>query len=238
MTNVKDIVEDMTSRDVDKIRKSGLEIINNSQNEELIALLIPYRDLIFNSTRNLDLGGAFATNNRFYEFPIEIIDYHKELNPKTNNRCTCDLYFKTYFDFDPNREALNPSIELFAQGIGDYTHVYGLECRKCTKRFHVSERHYHYVWYQWHVLTHNYQPPKYITNADKVLTLFMDIIYTALDEKNQQKHELNFHLTNLIYYVNWLKNNEPDNYDDVMETWNDIIEQAKSDLKIKINTKA
>ena len=63
--NIKRIALDMTSKDVDRIRKSGVEIIKNSQNETQIEKLFPYRDDIYESTKNLDLGGAFATNNRF-----------------------------------------------------------------------------------------------------------------------------------------------------------------------------
>ncbi|MCX2746185.1 hypothetical protein OO013_20080 [Mangrovivirga sp. M17] len=227
----------MTSRDVGLIRKSGLDIINNSQNEDVITLLIAHRDDIYNATRNFDLGGAFATNNRFYEFPIEIIDFHRELILSNNTKCTCDLYFKSYSDFDPNKEGENPTIELFAKGIGDYTNVYGLKCNKCESRFHVSERHYHYGWYQWHPLVHDFNPPKYSTEADNVLKLYVDIIYTALDEKNKQKNELSFHLQNIKYYVNWLKTNEERIYDDIMETWNDIIEKTKSDLNRELKNK-
>lgn len=239
MVNIKETVKNMTSRDVGLIRKSGLEIINNSQNEDIIDLLIPYREEIFNATRDLKLGGAFATNNRFFEFPLEIIDFHKELTltDKENTVCTCDLYLKSYSDFDPNKEGENPTVELFAKGIGDYTHVYGLKCNKCNNRFHVSERHYHYVWYQWHPLIHDFNPPNYSTEADKALKLYIDIIYTALDEKNKQKNELSFHLPNLIYFVNQLKNKEKSNYDSIMKTWKDIIEKAKSDLNREIKNK-
>jgi hypothetical protein len=232
MLDVQEIVNDMTSRDVELIRKSGLEIINNSQNTDVIGLLIPYREDIFNATRNLDLGGAFATNNRFFEFPIEIIDFHKE-----DTKCTCDLYFKSYSDFDPNKEGENPTIGLFAKGIGDYTHVYGLKCNRCNSRFHVSERHYHYVWYQWHPLVYDFTAPRYSTEADHALKLYIDIIYTALEEKNKQKNELSFHLPNITYYVNWLKNNENSNYDNIMEAWENIIKKAKSDLNQGIKNK-
>ena len=37
--DIEKIVQDMTSKDVDRIRKSGLEIIKNSQNETLIKKL-------------------------------------------------------------------------------------------------------------------------------------------------------------------------------------------------------
>ena len=112
---IEEIIEDMTSKDVSRIRSSGAIIIRNSQNESGIKELIPYKKQIEKSTNELELGGAFASNNRFYKFPLEIIEFHKELNLFFGNRkkCTCQLYLsKSYECFNPEQEAQNESIQL------------------------------------------------------------------------------------------------------------------------------
>lgn len=231
--DIKRIVQDMTSKDVDRIRKSGVEIIKNSQNETQIEKLFPYRDDIYESTKNLDLGGAFATNNRFYKFPIEIIDYHFALNSQheKSQRCTCELYLKSYHDYDPNEEAHNDSMSLLAKGIGDYTFVYGMKCEKCGKRFNVSERHYHYVWYKWDILTEDLKAPCSSSDIDKALKLYLDIIYTALNEKTQ-KAELKFHKDNLTYYRNRLKQDETTKDYETLNNWSELLNKALNDIEI------
>jgi hypothetical protein len=229
--DLEKIVQYMTSKDVDRIRKAGAEIIKNSQNETQIQKLFPYRDDIFEKTKNLDLGGAFATNNRFYQFPLEIIDYHFVLKSQEENkeRCTCDLYLKSYHDYDPNEEALNDSMTLFAKGIGDYTFVYGMKCEKCKRRFHISERHYHYIWYKWDILTKDIKAPNLSSDIDKVFKLYLDIVYTALSEKSQ-KSDLKFHKENLSYYRNRLLQAESTKDYETQNNWTELLNKALNDI--------
>jgi len=230
--DIDKVIQDMTSRDVDRIRTAGAEIIKNSQNEEQIKKLFPCRDDIYNSTRNLDLGGAFATNNRFYEFPLEIVDYHSLLNSKKENsgKCTCDLYLKSYHDYDPNEEALNDSMTLFAKAIGDYTFVYGMKCEKCKRRFHISERQYHYIWYKWDILTKDLNAPSSDSEIDNALKLYLDIIYTALSEPSQ-KSDLEFHKENLTYYrIRLLQDENTKNYE-TQHNWTGLINKVHVDIE-------
>jgi hypothetical protein len=234
--DIDKVIQDMTSRDVDRIRTAGAEIIKNSQNEEQIKKLFPYRDDIYNSTRNLDLGGAFAPNKRFYEFPLEIIDYHVLLNSQKENlgKCTCDLYLKSYHDYDPNEEALNDSMTLFAKAIGDYTFVYGMKCEKCKRRFHISERHYHYIWYKWDILTKDIVAPSSGSEIDNALKLYLDIIYSAINELSQ-KNELKFHKENFTYYRNRLLQDESTKDYENTHNWSGLIKKAYEDLEINNN---
>lgn len=228
------IVEDMTSRDVDRIRKAGAEIIENSQRKDQIRKLFPYRDDIFKSTRYLDLGGRVASNNRFYNFPIEIIDFHAALNG--HDRCTCELYLKSYQDFDPNVEVNNGSMTLFAKGIGDYTFVYGMKCRKCNRRFHASERHYHYVWYKWDILTKEVSVPRTSTEIDLIFKLYLDIIYTSLAE-DSQRSDLKFHKENLTYYRKRLMEDETTKDYEARYGWTPMLNKAINDIELVINKK-
>lgn len=230
--DIEKVLQDMTSRDIDRIRTSGANIIKNSQNEEQIKKLFPYRDDIYTSTKNLELGGAFASNNRFYEFPIEIIDYHFLIKSlaENNGKCTCDLYLKSFFDFNPNNEAQNVSMTLFAKVIGDYTFVYGMKCEKCKRRFHISERHYHYVWYKWDILTKEINAPRLDSEIDYALKLYLDIIYTALSEQTQ-KGDLKFHKENFTYYRNRLVQDESTKNYETQYNWTGLINKVFEDLE-------
>ena len=116
--NTEKVIQDLTSKDSQRIRESGLVVIQNSQNEEEIESLIPHLTKIKQATNGLKLGGAFASNNRFYEFPIEIIEFYKTQksfwNPK--RKCSCCLYLsKSYEGFNPEKEAENKSTQLNAK---------------------------------------------------------------------------------------------------------------------------
>jgi hypothetical protein len=233
---IERLIQDMTSRDVDRIRTAGAEIIKNSQNEEQIKKLFPYRDNIYKSTRNLELGGAFAPNSRFYEFPLEIIDYHSLLDSQIekSGKCTCDLYLKSFESYNPNNEELNDSMTLFAKAIGDYTFLYGMKCEKCKKRFHVSERQYHYIWYKWDLLTKDINAPSSGSEIDNALKLYLDIIYTALNE-HTQKNDLKFHKENLTYYRKRLLQDENTKDYETRYNWIGIINKVYEDLEYNNN---
>jgi hypothetical protein len=108
----EEIVKYMTSRDTHKVWESACEIINAGQNRTLVAPLIRYLPEIKSCTAGLDMGGAFAPNQRFIDFAITTIEFHKD-----NESCPCALFIKKYKltndvvkreiqyeGFDPNEE--------------------------------------------------------------------------------------------------------------------------------------
>ena len=120
---------------------------------------------------------------------------------------------------------------LFAKGIGDYTFVYGMKCKKCNRRFHISERHYHYVWYKWDILTKDIKAPTTCSDIDIVLKLYLDIIYTALNEKSQ-KSDLKFHKENLTYYRNRLSQDESTKDYETLNNWRGLLNKAFDDMEL------
>jgi len=240
MMNVKEIASDMTSRDRAKIRSAGAQIINRCQDEEFIQKLFQYRNEIHRTTRGLELGGAFVPNNRFFEFPIEKIDYHYNLKNHNGNKgkCTCQLYLKSYDNFNPTKQAENKSIQIKSKGIGNYTYVYGIQCNKCSRKYHASERHYHFIWYKWDLLTANIDTPRISTEQDEILKLYLDISYTVLDPNNNQHDQINFQMENLIYYREHLSKDPKTAILESENNWTDLLDKAVNDLKTQIKHEA
>ena len=84
--NTEKVIQDLISKDSQRIRESGNVVIQNSQHEKEIEMLIPHLTKIKQETKGLKLGGALASNNRFYEFPIEIIEFYKNQKSICNSK--------------------------------------------------------------------------------------------------------------------------------------------------------
>ena len=142
--NTQDIIDDITSKDIQKIRTSSCEIIDSGQDEAKIKPLIPFIELIRKETNGLDLGGAFAPNKRFPEYAIKTIEFHRD-----RNGCTCELYAGEYDCFDPRQEYKKGHIKLTSEIKGDWAYDYVVECQKCGEHYDVMERNGHYTWWKW-----------------------------------------------------------------------------------------
>lgn len=143
MTN-QEIIKDLTSKEVEGIRKSGWHIIKNSQNEELIKPLIPYYGEIESSTKNLKLGGGFAANARFGEYATLVIEHYKN-----DFGCSCNLFPKIGLDLDPNDESNNVKIIDTIRIENKWVDYYIVECGKCNTHYKVFERNGHWTFYEW-----------------------------------------------------------------------------------------
>jgi hypothetical protein len=196
--NVEKVVTGLTSKESDLIRQAGLEVINNSQNQKIIESLIPHLKQIRNSTRGLELGGAFATNNRFYKFPIEIIEFYKSKLSisNRNKKCSCTLYVsKNYESFNPEKESVNKTIRQNVKLIGNYNTNYEIQCEKCNKKYYVSEREYHYTWWKWRSIDQEVElklsgnPP-----IDNEYTFLISSIQSVIKNEPRNKTELKYSL--------------------------------------------
>ena len=142
-----ELVNSITSREISQVRNSACEIINSSQNTEIIFPLINHLNEIIEKTKNLDLGGAFAPNIRFAEYAIRIIEFHKN-----NTNCSCELYLDKYECNDPKKETEkgNIKIENTVKIDNNWIDYYLSKCSKCGQEFKIFEREYHYTWWEWH----------------------------------------------------------------------------------------
>lgn len=155
----KEILENITSKETHKVWQASCEIISNGQNHDKIKPLIVYLPLIKEKTRGLNLGGAFAPNQRFIDFAIKTIEFHK-----TNEDCYCNLYnakFRLtngdifgelqYDGFNPNKEVEKGHIEIInVIRIEDkWIDFYAAKCSNCKTVFNVEEREGHYMFWNW-----------------------------------------------------------------------------------------
>ncbi len=137
------ILADLTSRDVSKVRLAACEIISFGHDRDKVLPFATHVPEILEKTRGLKMGGIFAPNQRFVDHAVEIIKFHSE-----KEACPCALYVDySYECYDPNREAEKHLISL--QQKDDF---YLCECLKCGRSFKVFEREGHYTWWEWQLL--------------------------------------------------------------------------------------
>lgn len=144
------IISDITSKDVSRIRIAACEIISFSQDKEKVLQLKDFRQLIIDKTAGLKMEGAFAPNRRFVDYALNIIDFHA-----SDKRCPCNLYSEFKYECnDPNKEA-----ELGNILINDITKIennwidyYSCSCKKCGQNFKIFERDGHYTFWEWEKL--------------------------------------------------------------------------------------
>lgn len=158
----KDIIENITSRSTYKVREASCQIIHLGQEYEKIKPFIQYLPLIKFKTIDLNMGGAFAPNQRFIDFAIRTIEFHK-----SNKQCSCALYVEKYrltndiierdilYDgFNPNSESKKGYIKILETicGEGRWIDYYLVECSRCKSTYKVEEREGHFKWWNWIII--------------------------------------------------------------------------------------
>lgn len=136
-----EILNDILSRDSQKVWSSSNTIIKMSQDNKRIKEFIPHLGEIKAKTANLDMGGLFAGNDRFVKKVIRILEHYKN-----EQECSCCL-----FDGDDNPtdyETIDIKEEVRVKDNNCLDH-YVVECKKCKQKFNVYEREYHFSWWDW-----------------------------------------------------------------------------------------
>lgn len=141
------IISDLTSKDVSRIRIGACEIISFSQDKEKVLQLKDFRQLIIDKTAGIEMGGAFAPNKRFVDYALNIIDFHV-----ADKRCSCTLYSDFKYECnDPNKEVEKGNIVILeiTKIENNWIDYYSCSCNKCGQKFNVFERDGHYTWWEW-----------------------------------------------------------------------------------------
>jgi len=95
-------------------------------------------------TRSVSLGGAFRPNSAHVKFALKKLQFVKE-----SAGCLCRLYAHDEF-YNPVQEANDGVVRILSKVEKDgYPDYYLCECCSCGRRYRVSEREYHYTWWQW-----------------------------------------------------------------------------------------
>ncbi len=139
-----EIIEHITSRDTHKVWLSACKIISLGQNQEKILPLIEHLPQIIKQTKGLKMGGIFAPNQRFIDFAIRTIEFHRD-----NKSCSCTLF--TEHGVDPHKEVEKGNIEVTETVYEQepWVDYYLANCRKCSQKFKIIERESHYMWWAW-----------------------------------------------------------------------------------------
>lgn len=142
--NIQELIADITSRDTHKVWSSSCEIISLGQDAEAIKPLIAYLPLIIRKTKGLAMGGIFAPNQRFVDFAIRTIEFHRD-----NDECPCTLYEE--HGVNPNIQADKGRIKIIGiKRIEEkWVDYYMVICQRCNQEFKVIERESHYMWWEW-----------------------------------------------------------------------------------------
>jgi len=240
--DIEKIVRDLTSRDTQRIRKAGLLVIQGSQSEKAIESLLPYLRQIKKSTAGLRLGGAFASNDRFYKFPIEILEFYKDRASfwNRNRKCTCTLYLsKSYEGYNPEKESDHESIELVTKLKGNWTHDYEMKCLKCNESYYVSERHYHMIWWHWEVLRFNGSIKKSgKPQIDNEFLLLTKVVRKAIRLNNINAEALLYEKQRLIDYRMKLAYNKGTEMFESIFGWSEVFDDLIKEIDDRIVHKA
>ena len=147
--NTENIIKEFKSKDSHKIWRASGDVIKSSHDKKLIKPLTEHLDSIRKNTKDVEHGGALASNSRFLEKAIEIIEFYER-----DNGCPCKLYLKGKYDgFDPNKESVKGNIRIESKKEGEWMADYIASCSQCKREFEIEERNGHYTWFKWKLKT-------------------------------------------------------------------------------------
>ncbi len=144
---IEEILEKITSGDTHKVWESACKIISLGQDHHSIVPLIPFLPSIIKKTKNLQMGGVIAPNQRFIDYAIKTIEFHRD-----SNACSCNLYLgPDSITPNPNIEAKKGNIQILdtVRIEGKWVDFYQVKCQKCNQLYRVIEREHHFMWWGW-----------------------------------------------------------------------------------------
>ena len=140
--NTQQILEYITSRDSHKVWEASCAIIHISQDKDQILPLVPHLATIKQKTKDLNMGGGFAPNQRFITQAISAIEFHMK-----SKKCSCCLYLENAAN--PNKELDFITIQETVRIENKWVDYYLVICKKCRQKYKVLEREGHFMWWDW-----------------------------------------------------------------------------------------
>lgn len=144
----EEIISKITSKDTTKVWEASCKIISLGLDKSKIEPLIPHLSSIIEKTKNLEMGGALASNQRFIDYAIKTIEFHRD----NSNSCACSLYLAPEsIAPDPNNEVNKNYITILDTITieNKWVDFYKVECKSCGQLYKVIEREYHFMWWGW-----------------------------------------------------------------------------------------
>lgn len=140
--STNELLEEILSGDPQKVWASSCAIMRLSQDDARIKQFVPYVEEIKAKTKNLEMGGLLASNNRFVKKIIDILEHYKKCTS-----CSCCLLDGCD---NPNNYSTIDIKEVVNIRDSNYVDYYKVECKKCKQKYIVYEREYHFTWWEWH----------------------------------------------------------------------------------------
>jgi len=139
--STNELLDEILSGDPKKVWYSSCAIMKLSQDDERIKEFVPYLNEIKLKTANLELGGALVPNKRFVKKVIKTLEHYRY-----GQGCSCCLLSEDDDPHDYNTIEIREEVNYEGRTWIDY---YVVECKKCKQKYKVSERLYHYTWWDW-----------------------------------------------------------------------------------------
>ncbi len=140
------LLEDITSRDPQRIWASSGAIIHLRDPNELSALADALPE-IKQKTQGIALGGALIPNSVHLNFAIRTLEFYQ-----AQGGCLCTLY-PEYLLFAPRKEEEQGNVRIVSADYDaeQWMATYVCECAVCGRVFQVEQGEYHYTWWSWKV---------------------------------------------------------------------------------------
>lgn len=141
----KEIIADILSGDSHRVWSASCGILSLSQNHDRIKEIAHYKFRIKFATKRILTGWPYSIERRRLLKIFEIIEFHKK-----NKGCPCCLLGQ---EDNPHHVVEDGYFDLLQTvprspicSVNDY---YILRCRRCGVVYKVSEREYHFLWWDW-----------------------------------------------------------------------------------------
>ncbi len=141
-STMKNILDDLTSRDTHRIWSASHGVIK-LRDREMLAELARHVDAIERATHGIELGGALRPNRVALEAAVRKLRFAAD-----GAKCLCGFYLD-YDLFGPEDEAKGGHIAIISQVDKPYAETYVCECNSCRQRYAVERFEYHYAWWKW-----------------------------------------------------------------------------------------
>lgn len=141
------ILEDLLSRDPQRIWSASCEVIHLGQERTRILPLVPYLTEIGRAAEHTVLGGGLAPDRRFVDMALRTIRFHRD-----SEDCPCCLYPLPGDDgiFDPQEEMERGYVRILDRMLDEHhTGDYLVQCTRCGRTFQIIQEWGHFVWWRW-----------------------------------------------------------------------------------------
>ncbi|MBN2729621.1 MAG: hypothetical protein JXR53_10395 [Bacteroidales bacterium] len=137
----KELLEDLTSRNLERIYWASYFIVSDCNNMEEIQPLLQDLPEIRKKSRGLKFEDKTAPDSMYYRRAKYILNFYNR-----GEACPCALYlYPKYLGYDHKMEAKKGFINI----IGKISYKDLVQCNRCGQKYSVFEKAYHSTTWHW-----------------------------------------------------------------------------------------